>query len=285
MNKAVISIARSAARWMPAWMKQALYRLGPISRALRNVLNNSLPKDLQIVEISGGILRGQHMQLDLQSEKDFWLGSYEMPLISALKRQSRVGMRAYDVGANVGYLSLAMAALLGTSGKVFAFEALPDNVQRLQKNTEINRLTSQIEIIPKAVGAKSGPATFLVHHSGGMGKLADAGGRTEQYEREIAVQTIALDDFVFAEGHPPPHMLKIDIEGAEGHALAGMRRILKESRPMLFIELHGPAAAKSVWQELSNHSYTIHAMRRGFPKIKSLNDLDWKSYIYAEAAS
>ena len=43
-------------------------------------------------------------------------------------------MIVYDVGANIGYISLMAAQLNGPDGKVFSFEALPANVQRLEQN-------------------------------------------------------------------------------------------------------------------------------------------------------
>ena len=283
MKKAMLTLAQAAARYLPNWAIQRLYRLGPISKAIRNGLNESLPDGIQAVEISGGILRGQTMFLDLQSEKDFWLGSYEKPLIEALKRISKKGMLSYDIGANIGYISLVMATLNGTQGKVISFEALPRNLERLQKNIEINNLTQRISNVPKAVSEKSGKGSFLEHASGAMGKLAEANGRDEKYVSQHKIETIALDDYVFQGKNPPPNIIKIDIEGAEGQALIGMRRLLKESKPSLLIELHGPEAAAIVWGELSKAGYVIRAIKKGFPIISDLESIEWKSYILAEA--
>ena len=283
MTKPIVSIAKVAARFLPNFLKQSMYRLGPISRAIRNGLNASLPNEIQAVEISAGLLRGQMMFLDLQSEKDFWLGAYEDPLIDALKRKSKKGMLSYDIGANIGYISLIMARLNGSQGQVISFEAHPENIARLQENIEINNLSQQIKCIPKAVSETSGKASFLVHASGAMGKLSDAFGRDENYKNQFEVDTIALDDFIYRDKHPAPDMIKIDIEGAEGLALMGMRRLLKEAKPTLLIELHGPEAAKTVWEELSEADYSVRALKKGYPVVHDLESMNWKSYIVAEA--
>ncbi len=283
MRKAMLSMAQCAAHWLPNWLKQSMYRLGPISKLIRNALNDALPSGIHPVDISGGILRGKRMHLDLQSEKDFWLGTYEISLIDNLRKITKRGNVAYDLGANIGYISLVMAELLGKEGKVFAFEALPENVERLRDNITVNELQELIFVIPKAAAESSSKSTFLVHQSGGMGKLAISKGRDESYQREIKISTISLDDFVYKQGNPAPQIIKIDIEGGEGAALAGMRRILENEKPKLLIELHGPEASSSSWSELIDSNYQISSLDDPHTLIQSVKELDWKSYILAEA--
>lgn len=268
---------------MPNGMKQAMYRLGPISKFIRSSLNKSMPSGIHPAKISAGILQGMQMHLDLQSEKDYWLGTYEIPLIEHLQTIGEKGMVAYDLGANIGYISLALAKIIGSQGKVFAFEALPKNVDRLRDNVASNEMQDRITVIPKAIAQSSGQATFLVHRSGGMGKLAISKGREESYENEVNVPAIALDDFVYEEGNPPPKIIKMDIEGAEGAALAGMRRLLSEQDPVLLIEMHGPEASRSAWEELKELGYQIRSLNNPASIINSIEELDWKSYVLAEA--
>jgi len=90
-----------------------------------------------------------------------------------------------------------------------------------------------------------------------------------------------LDIFVYGENHPAPDVIKMDVEGGEGSALAGMPRLLAEKRPILLIELHGEKAARQVWNYLRQHNYSVHQMRHGYPKVKHIGSLDWKAYIIA----
>jgi FkbM family methyltransferase len=188
---------------------------------------------------------------------------------------------AYDVGANIGYISLLLAQKLATSGKIFAFEALPDNLERLRAHVEMNNLGSRVSVIPSAVTATSKPIRFLVGPSGAMGKAEGSAGRSEGHRESIEVPGISLDDFVYCDGNPPPQVIKMDIEGGEVLALQGMLRLLAEARPLILLELHGPEAARVVWDTLTAAGYQICRMQRGYPRVLALDDLDWKAYLVA----
>ena len=71
----------------------------------------------------------------IKTEKSRWLGTYEPELQAALREFMKPGMTVYDVGANIGYVTLMLAHRTGARGKVFAFEALPVNVERLRKTS------------------------------------------------------------------------------------------------------------------------------------------------------
>jgi len=221
------------------------------------------------------------MKLDLQTEKDYWLGTYEPGLQEAARQLIQPGMVVYDVGANIGYISLIAARLAGENGHVYSFEAHPANVERLKENFDLNDLARQAKAIHAAVTDRTGEAVFLAHESGAMGKAKGSAGRDEHYAAELRVPAIALDDFVFQQGNPPPQVVKIDIEGGEGMALRGMKKMLAKIRPLFMIELHGQEAARQVWETFKNAGFCIHRMQSGMPEVKALEDLDWKAYIIA----
>jgi FkbM family methyltransferase len=281
MKKAILSSAAFFARILPAPVKRALYNFKPLAGLIRGTLNQAAPGGLTVVNIAAGVLQGMPMLLDMQNEKDFWLGTYEPEMQSALGDLIKLGMTVYDVGANIGYVTLMITKLTGEMGKVYAFEALPDNVERLRRNVELNGFNDRVSIFPGAVAAGAGEVKFLVHFSGGMGKAAGSAGRNEQYLREITVPCISLDEFVFAQGNPPPQAVKMDIEGGEVMALPGMTRVLAEARPLMLMELHGPESARAAWDALTAAGYTICEMKPGYPRVPSLDTLDWKSYLVA----
>ena len=278
----LLRVAAGAARILPAPVKRWLYRVPVLSKLVRRSLNAAAPKGMSEVEIAAGILRGMRMTLDLQTEKDYWLGTYEPDLQEAAQQFIQPGMTVYDVGANIGYISLIAARLTGDSGRVYSFEALPKNIERLKGNVQLNHLEGRVRVIHAAVTDSTGEAVFLAHESGAMGKALGSAGRETQYAAELRVPAVALDDFVYKEGNLPPQVVKLDIEGGEGMALRGIRRILKEVHPILMIELHGQEAARQVWEILDGAGYRIHTMSRGMPKVNSLDELDWKAYIVAK---
>jgi FkbM family methyltransferase len=278
MANPLLSLASAAARWLPAPLKRGLYRLGPLSAGLRSALNQAAPEGLSQVEVAGGGLAGAKMLLDLHSEKDYWLGTYELDLQQAIRDWVQPGMVIYDLGANVGYLSLLLARHVGAEGRVFAFEPLPANQQRLLANLRLNPELN-IEFIAMAVANGSGRMAFKLHASDDMGKLEGSAGRQIEYADSIQVETVSLDDFAYREHNPVPSLVKIDIEGGEVLAVAGMKRLLAEAQAFLLIELHGPEAARAVWEALSGANYSLHRLGKGYPVVKSVDALDWKSYV------
>jgi FkbM family methyltransferase len=277
----LLKSAAWAARVLPAPVKRWVYRTPWLARFTRRTLNIAAPKGLNEVAIAAGVLRGMRMKLDLQSEKDYWLGTYEPDLQDASRRLIRPGMVVYDIGANIGYISLMAARLAKEDGYVYSFEALPGNVERLKENIDLNILANQVTVIHAAVTDQTGEAVFLAHESGAMGKAMGSAGREEQYTTEMRVPAIAMDDFVYQQGNQPPQVIKMDIEGGEGMALRGMLKILREARPIFMIELHGQEAARQVWDTLTGIEYSIHRMHGAMPEVTSLDALDWKAYIVA----
>jgi FkbM family methyltransferase len=277
----LLSLAAAAARILPAPLKRALYNLGPVSRALRRSLNEAAPTGPTEVTIAAGSLAGARLVLDMQTEKDYWLGTYEQDLQRAITDWVEPGYVIYDLGANIGYVSLLFARATGDAGRVFAFEPLPANQERLRKNLALNP-TQPVTVIPNAVANKAGTTTFLVHPSGGMGKLAAAPGREAGFASQLEVETTSLD--IFAASHPKPQLVKIDIEGAEVLALQGMRELFRTVRPILFMELHGELATASVWDQLRVARYHLHLMRGDYPEIHSTSELGKKSYVIARPA-
>lgn len=281
-SKALLSLAAAAARWLPAPVKRGLYRLRPLAGLIRRGLNRAAPSGLNEVKIAGGALAGLRFRLDLQSEKDYWLGTYETELQQAAATLVRPGETVYDVGANAGYISLLLAKFAGPQGQVFAFEALPENVIRLRGNMQLNPGLAPVSVQHQAVVEASRPVRFLVGPSDDMGKAEGSAGRQGiVYGEAIEVPGVSLDDFVFAGEHPAPRVVKMDIEGGEVLALPGMRRVLQECRPRLLIELHGEQAARQAWDVLAAAGYRICRMARGFPEVRAVEELDWKAYLVA----
>jgi FkbM family methyltransferase len=281
MQNFLLSFAAFAARILPNSFKQAIYKVKPLARIIRGGLNRAAPTGLVEVKIAAGDLAGYTILLDMQMDKDYWLGTYEPELQSAIRQLIPPGAVIFDVGANIGYVSLLLAKAAGEAGRVFAFEALPSNVDQLHCNIALNSMEKLVTVIDRAVTQAPGPVRFLIHASGGMGKVAGSAGRQDNYESEITVPGISLDEFVYGQGNPPPKVVKMDIEGGEVLALPGMRRVLTEARPLMLMELHGPESCRAAWETLTESSYEICWMRSGHPVIPSLEALGWKAYIVA----
>jgi FkbM family methyltransferase len=282
MAKPLLSLASWIAKYLPVPVFRDIYRIPWIAKPLRRILNRAAPKGYTEVTIAAGPAAGCQMYLNLQSEKDYWLGTYEIDLSKALVEWGKPGMVAYDLGANIGYISLIMAITVGAGGQVFAFEALPENLERLKHNIAINNLGDRVKTVPKAVSDQNEELTFLVGPSGGTGKAVGSAGRIDLvYSEQIKVPGTTLDTFIFEEGHPAPDLIKLDIEGGEVLALPKMQGTLSQSKPIVLMELHGPEAIDVAWDIFRDHHYRICRMANGYPIINSKDEIDWKAYIIA----
>jgi FkbM family methyltransferase len=174
-------------------------------------------------------------------------------------------MIVYDLGANIGYVTLILAQTVGTTRRVFAFEQLSINVDRLRVNIALNNKNDLVHLIAMAVCYVGGYAKIPAHRSHGMGKLSGVHGRDEAYVAELDVPAVRLDYFTYRELNPPPDLIKMDIEGGGEKAIPGMERILFEARPICPLELHGPEEGHVACQFLRQHKYAVHRMAPSWP--------------------
>lgn len=279
MTSSLVRTTARIARALPQGARNFLYRLGPLSAAIRSLLTRAAPGEIVPVEIAAGPLAGMRLQLDLRTEKDLWLGTYEPALLEAINHFARPDFVVYDVGANIGYVSLALAKAVGQGGRVVAFEPLPTNLVRLRANMALNPEGNRVQIVGAAVGASISQDSFMVHKSGGMGKLQASKGRQAEYEGSITVEVVSLDEWIRENHGAPPGLIKIDVEGGEAAVLEGLRRTLKNDRPTILIELHGPEATSAVQANLASAGYALHAASDGYPELGEI--ANWKTYAVA----
>ena len=158
-------------------------------------------------------------------------GDYEAHLVPVFERFCRPGMTVVDVGANIGLYTLLASKLVGPTGRVVAIEPSSENCRLILLSVEANR-AENVELLPLALDRDRGWSNLSGHFGSNGGLVSgDASSLTSGWS-EI-VPTFALDDLV--EG--PVDFLKIDVEGAEGRVVAGARRILETSRPVVATEL------------------------------------------------
>ena len=161
--------------------------------------------------------------------------THEPATTQLFKEVVRPGDVVVDLGANMGYFTLLAARLVGSEGRVFAFEPEPTNFAHLTRNIELNAYR-QVTAYQKAVSDRYGSAKLFIctydsgHHTINQfdGIAAYARGRPATAEW-VEIDTVPLDEFL-GEAAARVGVLKMDIEGAEALALDGMRRILTENR-------------------------------------------------------
>lgn len=171
----------------------------------------------------------------------------------------RPGMTVYDVGANRGQMALFLARAVGSTGAVVSFESVADVYHELVANVTLNKLTN-VKTINAAAADVDGELTFAFDPGRPTeGKLDDCEpDRPLPAARTVTVNAVRLDGVAGAESGP--HFVKIDVEGGARRVLAGAVRVLRECRPVLYVELHGPEEQAAVRDYVQGNGYTIRTL-------------------------
>lgn len=144
-----------------------------------------------------------------------------------------------DIGANAGVYSV-LFAVHRLGGDILAFEPDPGNYARLLANLEANRLLNAVRALPLALGDKAGEVTLMEAgaHNRGESWIAHPDKPPEEAPGVAThrVRQIVFDDEYNISGKTL--LVKMDVEGSEFHALAGMQRTLRDNRCYLQVELY-----------------------------------------------
>ena len=156
-----------------------------------------------------------------------------------------------DIGANVGYFGVIAGTVVDRDrgGSIHLIEANPRLAELVFKTLNVTGLVGMATITAAAVSDR--PGTLRLHlpqHLWGSAYLGHADdtfrdsiesttGRPMALDAEIVVPAITLDDFTAERGITRVDLVKIDIEGHEQAAYAGMQRVIEENRDHLQILL------------------------------------------------
>lgn len=161
-------------------------------------------------------------------------GSFECREVETLMRAARSGTVAVDVGANVGIFTVPLAYAVGANGAVWAFEPLPENVDRLRANITENQLPN-VELFAAAASDTDGSASFRIASDSALGSTREV-FYDQGTGRSLTVPTVRLDSEWRARGMPIVSVIKVDVEGAELAVLRGAEDVILRCRPVLLVE-------------------------------------------------
>jgi len=147
-----------------------------------------------------------------------------------------------DVGAHVGGYTVLLSQLVGESGRVLAFEPVPDTFELLAANLAFLELRN-VSLFNVAVSVNSAlmPLTIPLHRSGipdfCFARLTSTSAVPYDPKANFNVFTLALDALVIPQRVT---LVKVDVEGHELMALRGMEQLLRRDRPRLIVECATP---------------------------------------------
>jgi FkbM family methyltransferase len=164
------------------------------------------------------------------------LGKYEPLVVETLNHRLHEGMVVLDVGAHLGYHTMLAARLVGPAGRVWAFEPDAGNRLFLGRNIEANHLGDRVNVVPMAVGRASGSVTL--HRAGndsGSSTIVGTDIATGATADDVRVDLTTLDSWAAKNNWPAVNLIKMDIEGGEPDALAGMAELAQRNPALILI--------------------------------------------------
>ena len=180
------------------------------------------------------------------------------------------GSVVWDVGAHFGFHTLGFAAMVGPTGRVVGFEPNPSNRERLQQNLDRNAdLAARIEILPCALSDRNGDSSFVLSRDieSGASSMSFLDGTTPSVDPatagtwdKLVVPVRTADSVVRDDASRTPHVIKIDVEGAELLVLHGAAEIARTFRPTMIVEVHSAKLAFEVNRWLQAQGYEVHVL-------------------------
>jgi FkbM family methyltransferase len=212
--------------------------------------NFKLYLDLRQYHISFGIMSGEYEKFDVG-------------LIKAIVPDDG---QFIDVGGNVGYYSLSVAARPAFRGKILAFEPLPKLWDLFNRSIQENGFADRLSVRQLALADVPGEMRLSnaedTSNAGATRLVADSD--TTKTNRSVEVET--LDRVV---GGMRPDAMKVDIEGAEGLFLEGAKHTIATHKPTLLMEINRDMLAVlskttpgSIHRRLSELGYSIWSSSR-----------------------
>jgi len=164
-----------------------------------------------------------------------------------------------DVGAHLGTFS--RIALQRGARLVVAVEPDPVNAACFERTFEEEIANGRVRLVRAAAWHSPGSLQFEIGNASQTGHVAGA-----QSGRAVTVRAVTLDDLIDELKLDRVDFIKMDIEGAERHALAGARQLLAARKPRLAICIYhapdDPVAVPRVVRE-ANATYKTFT-REGF---------------------
>ena len=158
-------------------------------------------------------------------------GEWEPHVENTILDMLRPGDTVIDIGANVGYHTLAMANGVGSGGQIHAFEANPEAMRLLRATMSLNAF-GWIRLYEKAVLDRPGTFTLASDpdHFGSGHVITDrqSSDYGASYSKRVEVASVTLDAEL-AHKVGTVDLIHMDIEGSEPLALRGGQVLIERS--------------------------------------------------------
>lgn len=183
---------------------------------------------------------GFRLRVNLQDTSIGWPileGRYENEIIEFVKNQLHLGDVAVDIGANIGLFANLMASVVGSGGKVYAFEPLPHLFESLSLSIKENGYEKIVTAHQVALSSETGEAKIIFAEN-----TTNFGGAYLDFDGHVPAGHVALPVIIGPLWQFCPEkrisFIKMDVEGGEYLVMQPMVDILSEMKTTILSEIH-----------------------------------------------
>lgn len=168
-------------------------------------------------------------------------GQYSEDEVRVMRTFLREGDVAFDIGANIGDLTLPMARLVGETGRVYAVESHSDNFNVLCTNLALNDIRNTKPINAFIADSET------VETAGPWGKF---GYVSKNFQPPIIpLDSMNLDVCAF---------IKIDVDGKELEVLRSGQATIAKTRPVIYLENDIQEKSAPLLDHLLRNDYVLY---------------------------
>jgi FkbM family methyltransferase len=263
---------------------RSLFKFSPIEKCLAklsqgktstSLVGKLLPSHYLYKKGSHRVVRryGLNFNLDISDLVDwhlyYGLKETEHEKLYALCKEDFVVM---DIGTNNGAVLMQLCQKVN-NGFVYGFEPDPTNFVRCQTNVALNDLKN-LRVNNIGLGKEAGRLSLVVVDETNMG-MNKISSDFSSADSGVIINTV--DNFIAENAITRVDLVKIDTEGFELNVLLGAAELLRNMKPILFIELDDnnlkdqKQSAKQLISYLEGYQYRIERADTG-ASITSLQD-------------
>lgn len=210
----------------------------PGALQLYNVLYIVLAKYIlrsTVVDFDGQKIKLNPYDLGVSRRLLLWGNIRHDEVDSFIRGYLKPGMVVADIGANIGYYTLLAAKRVKPNGAVYAFEPDPRCIPLLRENVSLNRHMN-VTVVEKGVSNRKGKTDLFIDKEY-YALTSMAQKNIINLENKTTIDVVDLDTYFFEEvGNPKVHLIKMNIQGAEGLVIDGAEKILSQNKIALILE-------------------------------------------------
>src|SRR6266568_1100831 len=219
------------------------YKLGVLRRPYTFLMRLGQPV-VQVPSRAGVI----NWEIDELTSQQVLRGTYEPHMQDAFAKLIRNSDIVYDVGAFAAYHSLLCGLLVGSTGRVFAFEPHPLNCSSIQRQLRLNPKVN-VTLMPFALSDLNASVCFDTHAGRSQTHISNTG--------DLFAEAKSIDHLVESGVLSPPNLIKIDVEGHEERVLLGGMKTIASNRPIVLCDHNDTSTFETVRDLLSPLGYEV----------------------------